>query len=63
MTNWPSRIEPFLVRGREFTDEQLDQVDAFMAGRVGAGAVEPEGPIDVVQKLRASLARTRQSRG
>lgn len=39
VTRWPTRIDPFLVRGRRFTAEQLASVDALMMSRVGKGAV------------------------
>ncbi len=39
VTRWPTRIDPWLVRGKTFSAEQLARVDAFMAERVGKGAV------------------------
>jgi hypothetical protein len=39
VTRWPTRIEPYLVRGRRFSAQQLAEVDAFMAAKLGAGAI------------------------
>lgn len=41
VTRWPRRIDPFLVRGRTFTEDQLAAVDALMMSRAGKGAVLP----------------------
>jgi hypothetical protein len=39
VTRWPTRINPFLVRGRRFTAAELQAIDTLMAARVGRGAI------------------------
>lgn len=39
VTRWPTRIDPFLVRGRPLTAVELEAIDKLMASHVGKGAV------------------------